>query len=129
VELNADGTDYLVRTDAAGTPVAQPWPELLHVLRGATAKYTLKDILQRWPAEEGCPDDSTVWRWLRRAARQGLVCCSGCGYRGDPFRYWLAEREPLLWPGQNASREEQEAWRERCHEHYRKLREQPASGG
>jgi hypothetical protein len=66
-------------------------------------------------------------RWLKRATQQGLICCEGNGYRGDGFRYWLAGREPLLWPGDSASEEEKEAWRERCAAHYRSLREQLGS--
>jgi hypothetical protein len=47
IELDAAGTDYLVRTDAAGTPLAQPWPELHHVLAEATDKLTQQKILER----------------------------------------------------------------------------------
>ena len=42
-------------------------------------------------------------RWLRRASAQGLLCRLGTGCRGDGFRYWLPGREPLLWPGDQAS--------------------------
>ena len=73
---------------------------------------------------------TTGWhssRWLNRATQQRLICCSGTGYRGDGFRYWLPGREPLLWPGHNASEADQQAWRDRCAAHYRSLREQPAS--
>ncbi len=56
-----------------------------------------------------------------------MICRSGIGYRVDPFRYWLPGREGLLWPGNNASEEEKQAWRDRCAEHYRNLREQPPS--
>ena len=57
----------------------------------------------------------------------GLISSSGSGYRGDAFLYWLPGREPLLWPGYNASEEEKEAWRDRCAAHARALREQAAS--
>jgi hypothetical protein len=73
------------------------------------------------------PERSTLSRWLQRAARQGVVCRSGVGYRGDPFRYWLPGREGLLWPGDYASAEEKQAWRDRCAEHHRRLRAQPPS--
>ena len=119
LELNADGTDYLVRTDASGSPLAQPWPEMQRILAGATDKLTQQAILERWSEEDGAPDRSTLWRWLKRAARQGVVCRSGSGIRGDPFRYWLPGREGLLWPGDRASEEEKQAWRDRCAEHYR----------
>ena len=59
--------------------------------------------------------------WLKRATQQGLIRCSGSGYRGDCFRYWLPGHEPLLWPGNNATEEERQAWRERCREHLRAL--------
>jgi hypothetical protein len=56
-----------------------------------------------------------------------LLAIPGSGYRGDPFVYWLPGREPLLWPGNNAGEEEKQAWRERCAEHCRTVRERPAS--
>jgi hypothetical protein len=104
VELNADGSDYVVRTDAAGTPLAQPWPELLHILGRASDKLTQQTILERWPVEGEAPDRATLSRWLKRASKQGVICCSGSGYRGDPhpFVYWLPGRDPLLWPRDNA---------------------------
>jgi hypothetical protein len=127
IELNADGTDYSVRTDAAGTPLVQTWPEVHYLLQSATDKLSQQAILERWPVEEDRPDRSTLSRWLKRATRQGLVCCSGSGYRSDPFLYWLPGREPLLWPGNNASEAEKQAWRDRCAAHYRSLREQPVT--
>ncbi len=127
VELNADGSDYLVRTDAVGSPLVQPWPEMHHLLANATDKLTQQQILQRWPVEGDAPERSTLSRWLKRATGQGVICCSGTGYRGAPFLYWLPGREPLLWPGNNASEEEKQAWRDRLAEHHRRLSEQPAS--
>ena len=35
----------------------------------------------------------SLWRWLERAAAQGLVCRSGQGKRNDSFRYWLPGME------------------------------------
>jgi Flp pilus assembly pilin Flp len=37
----------------------------------------------------GVSDRSTLSRGLRRATKQGVICCGGSGYRGNPFRYWL----------------------------------------
>jgi hypothetical protein len=127
VELNAEGSDYVVRTDAAGTPLVQPWPELLHILGRASDKLTQQTILERWPVEGEAPDRTTLMRWLKRASKQGLICCSGSGYRGNPFVYWLPGRESLLWPGDLASEAEKQAWRDRCHEHSRRMREQAGS--
>jgi hypothetical protein len=128
LELNADGSDYLVRTDATGVPLAQTWPEVCYVLARALDKLSQQEILQSWPVEGDPPDRSTLSRWLKRATQQGVICCEGSGYRGDSFRYWLPGREPLLWPGNLASEAEKQAWRDRCAAHYRGLREQPASG-
>jgi hypothetical protein len=127
LELDADGADYLVRSDAVGAPLVQPWPEIHFVLANATDKLTQRRILERWPVEGDPPDRSTLSRWLKRAAQQGVICRGGSGYRGDPFLYWLPGREALLWPGPAASEEEKQAWRDRCAEHYRTRREQPPS--
>jgi hypothetical protein len=125
LELSADGTDYVVRSDATGTPLVQPWPEIEYVLAHASDRLTQQTILERWPVEGNPPDRSTLSRWLRRATEQGVVCCRGSGYSGSPFRYWLPGREPLLWPGDRASEEAKQAWRDRCAEHYRKMHGQP----
>jgi hypothetical protein len=122
LELNAEGTDYLVRSDAIGSPLVRPWPEIHYILASASDRLTQQTILERWPVEGNLPDRSTLSRWLARATRQGVVCCRGSGYRGDPFRYWLPGREALLWPGDAASEEEQQAWRDRCAEQYRRMR-------
>jgi hypothetical protein len=53
-------------------------------------------------------------RW---AARESQVFKRiGIGDRGNPYRYWLPGHEPLLWPADGASHEEQEAWRKLRHE-------------
>jgi hypothetical protein len=105
----------------------QTWSEVHYILANATDKLSQQTILERWPVEENRPVRSTLSRWLKRATRQRLICCEGSGYRGDSFRYWLPGREPLLWPGNDASEADKEAWRVRLAEHYRKLREQQAS--
>jgi len=127
IELNAGGTDYLVRTDAAGTILVETWPEVHRILANATDKLSHQAILERWPVEENRPNRSTLSRWLKRATQQRLICCSGSGNRGDALLYWLPGREPLLWPGHNASEAEKQAWRERCAAHVRSLFELPAS--
>jgi hypothetical protein len=114
LELNPNGTDYLVRTDATGTPLVQNWPEVHYILKCAPEKISLLTILDCWPVEADPPERSTLSRWLNRATHQGLIRCSGTGYRGDPFRYWLPDHEPFLWPGDHASLADKQAWRERC---------------
>jgi hypothetical protein len=129
IELNADATDYLLRTNPSGQSIVKMWLEVEMVLGDATDKLSQHEILQRWPSEEGPPERTTLSRWLKRAAQQGLICCSGSGYRGDGFRYWLPGREPLLWPGYDASDADKDAWRERVADHYRRLREANAAQG
>jgi len=87
----------------------------------ATSSLLSKLSVKRLPGRP--PDRSTLSRWPKRATQQGLICCSGSGYRGDSFRYWLPGHEPLLWPGDRASEEEKQAWRERYAAHLRGLGE------
>ena len=35
----------------------------------------------------------SLWRWLERAIKQGLVKQDGTGRRHNPFRYWLPGQE------------------------------------
>ena len=44
----------------------------------------------------------------------------------NPASSAMPGREGLLWPGDHASEQEKQAWRDRCAEYYRKEREQPA---
>src|SRR5439155_8660036 len=89
IELNPEGTDYLVRTDATGSPVVKIRPELFAILSNVFEKLTLEQIQEHWPEEEPRPNNSTLSRWLKRATEQSEICCSGTGIRGDAFRYWL----------------------------------------
>lgn len=113
IELNADSTDYEVRTDITGNPLVTSWPAVHEVLAEAYHKRSQEDILKWWPEEEKRPDRSTLSRWLKRAAQQGAIVCSGTGVRHDPYVYWLPGREPLLFPGYGAGKEAIEAWKER----------------
>jgi hypothetical protein len=124
IELNADGTDYLVRTDAAGAVLVSTWPAVHYVLAASIDKLTRDEILKDWPVDGDPPDRSTLQRWLTRATEQGLICRTGSGYRGNKFRYWLPGDEPLLWPGDRASEAEKQAWRDRLAAHQRASRTQ-----
>ncbi len=128
VELSADGADYQAGTDAAGTPLVRTWDEIHYILEHARDKLSLREILERWRNEEQDPPDrSTLQRWLKRATHQGLIRRDGSGRTLDSYRYWLPGREPLLWPGNNASAAEQQAWRERCHAYANGLLKLPES--
>lgn len=128
IELSADGGDYLAASDAAGTPLVRTWPEVHAILAGASDRLTQDEILEQWPtADRDPPDRSTLFRWLTRATQQGLIRRSGAGSRGARYRYWLPGHEPLLWPGDRASFEEQEAWRQRTREYAQGLWKLPES--
>ena len=92
VELGADGADYLVRTDAAGTPSCSPGPRCSTSWPTRPTGSPSSKSSNAGPASKTRRERSTLSRWLKRAARQGVVCRSGVGYRGDPL--------PLLapWP-------------------------------
>jgi hypothetical protein len=113
IELNADGTDYAVHTDA-DQPRERAWVEVEQILGAAHQKLTVDDILGWWPEGLDAPDRSTLSRCLKRAVEQGRVSCAGAGHSGDPYCYWLPGREPLLFPGHQAGAEAVAAWKARC---------------
>jgi hypothetical protein len=84
------------------------------ILGSANQKLSLSALLEWWPEEENRPTLRTLSRWMNRATQQGAIRRTGAGTRGDPFVYWLAEREPMLFPGHGAGHDEIEAWKERC---------------
>jgi hypothetical protein len=51
------------------------------------------EIRRAWPENEPVPHKLTLRLWLERAAKEGWVLREGRGQNGDPYRYWLAERE------------------------------------
>jgi hypothetical protein len=93
VELNADGSDYAVLSEAPADDFARQWPALFGVLEEAREKLTRTRILEHWPDDYPRPSLATLWRWLDTACARRLVCCEGTGRAADPFRYWLAARE------------------------------------
>jgi hypothetical protein len=66
LEMTADGTDYLVGTDAAGNTLVKTWPEVHAILVNASEKLSQQAIRERWPVEADPPDCSTLWHWLKR---------------------------------------------------------------
>jgi hypothetical protein len=92
IELNAEGTDYVVHDSVGEADFAAHWQVLQGLLRQASGKRTRREILRQWPTAE-CPDAMTLHRWLRRAVALGLLRQDGRGTKFDPFRYWLPEME------------------------------------
>jgi hypothetical protein len=73
---------------------AARWEVLRGLLAAAEHKYDRTEVLDRWPDEEH-PDKATLGRWLERAVGLGLLRKDGRGRKGQPYRYWLAEREEV----------------------------------
>ena len=88
-ELNAERTDYLVHGDYLDEEFARDLQALYRVLGDDQHKLTRHEILDDWPEECERPDENTLWRWLDRAVKQGLILHEGLGRRNSPFRYWL----------------------------------------
>jgi hypothetical protein len=113
IELPADGTDYVVLPSGPEDTLGDGWPAVASALSQAYTKLTRQEILDQWPPDYPKPDRTTLWRWLSRAATQGVVCQEGTGRPRDPFRYWLPEREAMMCP-EGASAEALQAWNDRC---------------
>jgi len=97
---------------ALGQPTSRG--SLHDIFTTAYRKLTQQEILEWWPSEEEKPDRKTLARWLARAVQQKAICSEGAGHRGNPTRYWLAEREPLLFPGDGAAQAAIDAWKAKC---------------
>jgi hypothetical protein len=95
IELNTDGTDYAALGDFDAPELDDTWQVLFQVLADAHGKLTRREILSEWPPDYRKPDDTTVWRWLTRAIRDGRVLQGGTGHKDDPFRYWLDGMEEV----------------------------------
>jgi hypothetical protein len=93
IELNPEGTDYVVHGDFQDDEFAQNWTSLRMVLEDAAHKLRRTQILADWPADFPCPSENTLTRWLDRGRSLGLVLQEGTGRKNDPFRYWLPEQE------------------------------------
>ena len=89
------------------------WRAVFSALSEAHTKLTRQEILANWPPDYAKPDATTLWRWLSRAAAQGLVRHQGTGRPRDPFRCWLPEREELMRP-EGGSATALQAWNDRC---------------
>jgi hypothetical protein len=95
IELNAEGTHYAALGDFAEQEFLRGWRLLRLVLTDARDKLTRREILDAWPADEARPSDTTLWRWLERAAARDLLRREGAGHCTEPFRYWLTEKEAV----------------------------------
>jgi hypothetical protein len=89
IEWAADGTDYLGLGPSAEPDYEHGWPVLRALLESAEKPLTRRDILRAWPDSAAAPARQTLWKWLGRAVREGLILQDGRGSRKDPYRYLL----------------------------------------
>jgi len=94
IELNAQGTDYEARGEAAQDEFLESWSRLHTVLALARGKLTRREIAASWPDADGpAPAEASLRRWLKAALSRGLLRSEGAGTRDSPLRYWLPEAE------------------------------------
>ena len=63
---------------------------MLHgVLEDADQRLTRRQLLKHWPQDFPAPDETTLWRWLDRAVRDGRILRDGTGRKNAPYRYCL----------------------------------------
>lgn len=67
------------------------WDEVRRLLAGRTAAVTHRELLGGWPEDRPAPPPSQLYRWLDRAARDGLVRRVGKGTKADPYRFALPD--------------------------------------
>jgi hypothetical protein len=93
IELNAAGNDYLVHGDYVPDDFMENWQVLAGMFEEAHNKLSRAQILATWPDDYPKPCAATLWRWLDRALKEGLIRRDGNGRRTKPFRYWLVGQE------------------------------------
>jgi hypothetical protein len=113
IELNPEGTDYLLRGTLADEKTAACWDGTRWVLQGVDEPVTQREILDNWLEELEKPDIGTISRTLKMALADGRVCQTGKGLKNDLFRYWLPEREDDFHPGPRADQATLNRWHQR----------------
>jgi hypothetical protein len=93
LELNAEGTDYLVHGTFQDDEFLHSWDKVKMVLEDAGDRLSRHQILADWPPDFPAPSECNLGRWLKRAVALGLVIEKGTGKKNDPFRYALPGKE------------------------------------
>jgi hypothetical protein len=110
IELSAGGGDYADRGPLPDEKTSACAAVLRLVLEDTCDRLTQRQMLERWPEDFEKPDLGTLSRTLQRAVAEGWVRRQGTGRKNDPFRYWLPEREEMLYPGSAAGPEALARW-------------------
>ena len=93
IELNGEGTDYLVHGSFEDDEFLQNWDKVKLVLAHAQTWRSRLQIMAEWSTEFPKPSETNLRRWLQRAVALGLVLEQGTGMKTDPFRYALPGQE------------------------------------
>jgi hypothetical protein len=93
IEWSADGGDYRGLGESVEPSFEQGWPVVKEIFENACGTMTRRQILQEWPTEALRPTMNTLWKWLQRAAKEGLVRKDGAGTKKEPHRYRLPGAE------------------------------------
>lgn len=93
VEHNEERNEYFMSAEQTADQFKGGWPILRVVLEDAWQKMSRHQILESWPEDFPRPKPSSLWFWLDRAVKDGLVLRDGLGRRNHPFRYWLPGAE------------------------------------
>jgi AAA domain len=93
VEFDPARHEYVKAAEQVVDEFQGGWPILRVVLEDAWKKLTRQAILKEWPPDFPKPHVGSLWIWLDRAVRDGLVLRDGLGRKNKPFRYWLPGAE------------------------------------
>jgi AAA domain len=92
-EWNPATGEFQIVTDSNEKRFREHWPHMQAILAKRTTPATHREVLMDWPIEIEKPPASVLYRWLNRAAEEGLVERTGTGARDKPYRYALPEGE------------------------------------
>ena len=94
-ELNPEGTDYILLSDAPLDATLAPTLETLRQLLSQNpVPLTRQDILTCWTGSDPKPRADSLWRTLTRGCDLGILIRTGAGNKADAFRYALAQTQP-----------------------------------
>lgn len=96
-EWDPKTTGFTLLGDLLGACFRANCSQLLAVLAKQPRHATRHELLADWPADQPRPSAVTLNQWLNRACEAGLICREGCGCKGEPYRYWVENRDNLYF--------------------------------
>lgn len=86
--------EFRAVADAPDAQFRENWEEVRRLLTDRGSPASVRDLLAHWPEDRSAPSYRVLYRWLGRAAADGLAVRTGDGTKGDPYRFALP-RKPL----------------------------------